>query len=167
MEMFFPHSLEKINSIHWQADLIADNSRKYTDFKNNHFRGGANENAGSRGEVQVVLANSAAGLQGGRQTRALSRAWHSARPADPEHGDHDGHLWAHCLPAQTAALLDEQLEITTFIQQSTLQYYENVFTLDRVAFVPFLDRPAHSRLSMKRRKNEDLGSSTSNTSGCA
>merc|ERR1712061_400544 len=79
-------------------------------------------------------------------------AWHSARPADPEHGDHDGHLRAHCLPAQTAALLDEQLEITTFIQQSTLQYHKNVFTLDRVAFVPFLDRPAHSRLSMKRRK---------------
>merc|ERR1719209_72058 len=68
------------------------------------------ETLSRRWEVQVVLANTTTRPQRGGKTRPLPRARHPARPADPQHGHHDGHLRAHCLCAQTAAQLDQRVE---------------------------------------------------------
>ena len=69
-------------------------------------RGCTHANARGGWEVPIVLANLAPCPQGGGKSRALSRPRHPACEADPQHGDHDGHLWAHRLPSQAAVQLE-------------------------------------------------------------
>ena len=63
------------------------------------YRGGADEAAGGRHQVPLLLADAGGGVQGGGPARPLPRPRHAARAPDPQHGHHDGHLRAHGLHA--------------------------------------------------------------------
>ena len=87
-------------------------------------RGGSHQAQGVRQQIQVILADPQAGLQGGGQAGALQGPRDPAGEADPQHGHHDGDLRAdglHSPPVHSVISPPSQLSVE-FIQRLQGRY---------------------------------------------
>ena len=62
-------------------------------------RSSKNANARVGHQVSVLLADLAHSLQGGGEAGAVPRTGDTTHPADPQHGNHDGHIRVDSIPS--------------------------------------------------------------------